>query len=69
MAQLVKIASVCRLCESSVAYSYHIVLFGKKKDSQERLASTISALLDMTLNDDDGSANLRCAMHVQAERR
>ena len=36
--QLVKIASVCRLCGSSVAYSYHIELFGKK-DSQERLAS------------------------------
>ena len=44
-----------------MAYSYHIELFGKKKDSQERLASTRSALLDITLNYDDGSANLRCA--------
>ena len=31
VAQLVKIASVCRLCGSSVAYSYHIELFGEKK--------------------------------------
>ena len=38
-----------------MVYSYHIELFGKK-----RLASTISALLDI-MNDDDGSANLRCA--------
>ena len=44
-----------------MAYSYHIVLFGKKKASQERLASRISTPLDITLNDDDGSANLRCA--------
>ena len=57
VAQLVKIASVCRLCGSSVAYSHHrVALFGKK-DSQERLASRISALL----NYDDGSANLKCA--------
>ena len=33
----------------------------KKKASQERLASRISALLDTTLNDDDGLPNLRCA--------
>ena len=33
-----------------MAYSYHV---GKKKDSQERQASTISTLLDITLNDDD----------------
>ena len=35
-------------------------LFGKKA-SRERLASRISALLDITLNDDDGLLNLRCA--------
>ena len=63
--QLVKVASVCRLCGSSVAYSHHrVALFGKKA-SQERLASRISALLDITLNCDDGSANLVC--EVQAE--
>ena len=50
-------ASVCRLCGSSVAYSHH----GVEKASQERLASRISALLDITLNDDDGLLNLRCA--------
>ena len=62
MAQLVEITSVCHLCRSSVAYSHHrVALFGKKKDSQERLASRISALLDITLNYDDGSANLMCA--------
>ena len=33
----------------------------KKKASQERLPSRISALLDTTLNDDDGLPNLRCA--------
>ena len=45
-----------------MAYSHHrIALFGKKKDRQERLASRISALLDITLNYDDGSANLMCA--------
>ena len=60
VAQLVKIASVCRLCGSSVAYSHHRVTL-VKKDSQERLASRISALLDITLNYDDGSANLMCA--------
>ena len=48
-----EIALVCRLFGSSVAYSYHIVLVDKKKDSQKRLASTISALLDKTLKDDD----------------
>ena len=58
---IVKIASVCRLCGSSVAYSHHrVALFGKK-DSQERLASRISALLYITLNYDDGSGNLMCA--------
>ena len=44
-----------------MAYSHHrVTLFGKKA-SQERLASRISALLDTTLNDDDGLPNLRCA--------
>ena len=61
MAQFWKIALVCRLCGSSVAYSHHRVAFFGKKDSQERLASRISALLDITLNYDDGSANLMCA--------
>ena len=59
MAQLVKMASVCHLCRSSVTYSHHsVALFGKKA-SQERL--TINALLDITLNDDDGLSNLMCA--------
>ena len=45
-----------------MAYSHHIVpLLGKKKTSQERLVSRISALLDIMLNDDDGLPNLRCA--------
>ena len=36
-----KIASVCRLCGSSVAYSHHrVALFGKK-DSQERVLLSI----------------------------
>ena len=49
-----------------MAYSHHrVALFGKKKDSKERLASRISALLDITLNCDDSSANLVC--EVQAE--
>ena len=44
-----------------MAYSYHrVALFGKKA-SQERLASRISALSDITLNDDDGLPNLICA--------
>ena len=44
-----------------MAYSHHrVALFGKKA-SQERLASRISALLDITLNDDDGLPNLMCA--------
>ena len=48
-----------------MAYSHHrVALFGKK-DSQERLASRISALVDITLNYDDGSANHVC--EVQAE--
>ena len=45
-----------------MAYTQHIVLFRKKKEaSQEKLASRISAQLDIMLNNDDGSANLRCA--------
>ena len=44
-----------------MGYSHHgIALFGKKA-SQERLASRISALSDITLNDDDGLPNLICA--------
>ena len=44
-----------------MAYSHHrVALFGKKA-SQERLASRISALLDITLNDDNGLPNLMCA--------
>ena len=66
MAQLAKMASVCRLFGSSVAYSHHrVALFGKKA-SQERLASRISALLDITLNDDDGLLNLRFAKCKQS---
>ena len=45
-----------------MAYSHHrVALFDKKKTAKERLASRISALLDITLNYDDGSANLVCA--------
>ena len=66
MAQLAKMASVCRLCGSSVAYSHHrVALFGKKA-RQERLSSRISALLDITLNDDDGLLNLRCTKSKQS---
>ena len=44
-----------------MGYSHHrVALFGKKA-SQERLASRISALSDITLNDDDGLPNLICA--------
>ena len=44
-----------------MAYSHHrVALFGKKA-SQERLASRISTLLDITLNDDDGLPSLVCA--------
>ena len=45
--------------------SHHrVALFGKKA-SQERLASRVSALLDITLND-DGLLNLRCAKCKQS---
>ena len=67
MAQLVKIASVCRLCGSSVAYTHHVVLLGKKKDSQERLASRISALLDIMLNDERWQRFTSQVCEVQAE--
>ena len=44
-----------------MGYSHHrVALFGKKA-SQERLASRISALSDITLNDDDSLPNLICA--------
>ena len=40
-------------------YSHHIAsIVWLEKDSQERLASRISALLDITLNNDNASANL-----------
>ena len=65
MAQLVKRASVCRLCKSSVAYSHHRVALFDRKASQERLASRISVLLDITLNNDNSLQNLVC--EVQAE--
>ena len=55
VAQLVKIASVCRLCGSFVAYSYHCL--GKKLARKD----WISAVLDIMLNDDDSLLNLRCA--------
>ena len=46
-----------------MAYSHHrVALFGKKKASQERLASRISALL----GDDDGLLNLRCVKCKQS---
>ena len=49
-----------------MAYSHHrVALFGKKA-GQERLASRISVLLDITLNDDDGLLNLRCAKCKQS---
>ena len=44
-----------------MGYSHHrVALFGKKA-SQERLASRISGLSDITLNDDDSLPNLICA--------
>ena len=46
-----------------MAYSHHrVALFGKKAS----LASRISALLDITLNDHDGLLNLRCAKCKQS---
>ena len=41
-----------------MAYSYHI---GLVKEIARKDASRISALLDIMLNDDNGSANLGCA--------
>ena len=59
MAQLAKMGSVCRiLCGLQPP---RVALLGKK-DRQERLPSRISALLDTTLNDDNGLLNLRCAV-------
>ena len=37
-----------------------VALF-RQKANQERLTSRISALLDITLNDDDGLLKLKCA--------
>ena len=49
-----------------MAYSHHrVALFGKKA-SQERLASRISALLDLMLNDDDGLPNLMYEMQAES---
>ena len=59
VAQLAKMASVCCLCGSSVAYSNHrVALFGKNA-SQERLAIRIKRTVGY--NDDDGLPNLMCA--------
>ena len=50
-----------------MAYSHHrVALFGKKKLARKDSASRISALLDITLNDDDGLLNLRCAKCKQS---
>ena len=49
-----------------MAYRHHRVALFSKKASQERLASRISALLDITLNDDDGLLNLKCAKCKQS---
>ena len=49
-----------------MAYSHHrVALFGKKA-SQERVASSISALLDITLSDDDGLPTLMCEVQVKS---
>ena len=62
MAQLVKIASVCRLCGFSVAYSYHIELFGKKREpGKTSNKRSVGYTLIYILNDNNGSANFRCA--------
>ena len=60
-------ASLCRLSRFSVTYSHHKVafVFGKKA-SQERLASRINTLLDITLNDDDGLPNLVCEVEAKS---
>ena len=44
-----------------MGYSHHRVALFSKKATQERLASRISALSDIMLNDDDGLPNLICA--------
>ena len=52
-----------------MGYSHHrVTLFGKKA-SQEKQASKISALSDITLNDDDGLPNLisaKCKQRVES---
>ena len=62
------LASLCRLSGFSVTYSHHKVafFFFGKKASQERLASRISTLLDITLNDDDGLPNLVCEVQAKS---
>ena len=52
-----------------MAYIHHTVALFGKKASQERLPSRISALLDITLNDDDGLPNFRCAECKQRVER
>ena len=52
-----------------MAYSHHRVAMFGKKASQERLASRICALLDITLNDDDGLLNLRYANASRVKTR
>ena len=52
-----------------MAYSHHrVALFDKKATvySQERLASRISALLDITLNDEEGLPNLVCKVQANS---
>ena len=44
-----------------MGYSHHRVALVGIKASQERLASRISALSDIALNDDDSLPNLICA--------
>ena len=44
-----------------MGYSHHGVTLFDKKASQKRLASRISALSDITLNDDNSLPNLICA--------
>ena len=49
-----------------MGYSHHrVALFGKKA-SQERLASRISALSDITLNDGGGLLNLMCEVQEES---
>ena len=52
---------------ASVTYSHHrVALFGNKA-SQEKLASRISTVLDITLNDNDGLPNLMSKVQAGVE--